>query len=139
MTYGWGNNPWIWAECDWHKLKDYHQRQGSPRHYRTVGTAPPADIQSGDIVIDNARGMDPDHIQTAIAFDGRHLGQRAGNGRAEQERIDGLPGILERRHRHDSGRGRRQVTALAANEGSGAGRTQPPQSITPVDLGHRAP
>ncbi len=80
LTYGWGNNPWIWAEGDWHKLKDYHARRGSLRFYQTVGTAPPANIQSGDVVlIDNARGMDPDHIQTAVAFDGRYLAVMGGN------------------------------------------------------------
>jgi hypothetical protein len=84
LTYGWGNNPWIWAEGDWHKLKDYHAHRGSPRHYQTVGTTPPADIQAGDIVlIDNARGMDPDHIQIAVAFDGRYLAVMGGNQGSE--------------------------------------------------------
>jgi hypothetical protein len=80
LTYGWGSNPWIWAEGDWHKLKDYHAQRGSLRHYITVGTAPPADISAGDIVlIDNARGTDPDHIQLAIAYDGRFLSVMGGN------------------------------------------------------------
>jgi hypothetical protein len=70
---------WIWVFDHWQKLKEYHQLRGSQRHYRTLPPIPP-DIQAGDLVlIDNNFGMDPDHITTAISFDGRYLTTVGGN------------------------------------------------------------
>ncbi|WP_163570875.1 hypothetical protein [Fodinicola feengrottensis] len=75
------SNPWVWAFDHWEKLSEYHTNHGSSRWYEAIGQAPPAHgIQPGDLVlIDNAFGTDPDHITTAISFDGRFLSTVGGN------------------------------------------------------------
>jgi hypothetical protein len=79
--YGTATNPWIWAFDHWERLKDYHSQRGSLRWYEAIQRRPPSrGIQPGDIVlIDNARGTDPDHVTTAVSFDGRYLATMGGN------------------------------------------------------------
>lgn len=74
-------NPWIWAFDHWERLSSYHAGRGSVRWYEAIRTAPPArGIEPGDIVlIDNVRGTNPDHVTTAVAFDGRFLRTMGGN------------------------------------------------------------
>jgi hypothetical protein len=82
LTYGGVMaNTWIWAFDHWENLRDYHTRRGSVRRYQMIDRAPPAQgIQAGDLVlIDNAFGTNPDHITTAISFDGRFLTTVGGN------------------------------------------------------------
>ena len=78
---------WVWADGHWVHLREYHRSRGSERWYETVRRAPPSrGIQAGDLVlIDNALGTNPDHITTAISFDGRYLTTVGGNqGSGEQ-------------------------------------------------------
>ena len=72
---------WIWAFDHWESLQGYHARLHSSRWYEAIHRAPPArGIQAGDLVlIDNAFGTNPDHITTAISFDGRFLTTVGGN------------------------------------------------------------
>lgn len=72
---------WIWSGDDWYLLRDYHQSRRSQRWYEEIHTAPPSrGIQPGDIVlIDNAFGTNPDHITTAVSFDGHVLTTVGGN------------------------------------------------------------
>lgn len=78
LTYYGEMNPWIWVFDDWKRLKNYHNERGSLRWYKTIEQKPP--IQAGDLVlIDNDYGLDPDHITTAISFDGRFLTTVGGN------------------------------------------------------------
>lgn len=72
---------WIWTGSDWQLLHDYHQSRGSLRWYEEIQTSPPSrGIQPGDIVlIDNAFGTNPDHITTAVSFDGHVLTTVGGN------------------------------------------------------------
>jgi Domain of unknown function (DUF4157) len=72
---------WIWAGGTWQALHAYHTARNSERSYQTVTTAPPSGgIRPGDLVlIDNRRGTDPDHIATAVSFDGRYLVTVGGN------------------------------------------------------------
>jgi hypothetical protein len=74
-------NPWIWAFDHWERLQSYHASRGSSRYYAKIQKGPPAaGIQPGDLVlIDNSFGMDPDHITTAVSFDGRFLTTVGGN------------------------------------------------------------
>ncbi len=80
---------WVWADGTWMRLRDYHRARGSERFYETVQRAAPAHgIQAGDLVlIDNARGTDPDHITTAVSFDGRYLTTVGGNQGAGEEGV----------------------------------------------------
>ncbi len=80
-------DPWIWAFDHWVRLREYHGSRGSTRWYEAIRKAPPSrGIEPGDLVlIDNAYGTDPDHITTAVAFDGRFLVTIGGNqGSGEQ-------------------------------------------------------
>lgn len=72
---------WIWAFDHWEKLKEYHASRNSLRWYEAIFRAPPSrGIQPGDLVlIDNNYGENPDHITTAISFDGRFLTTVGGN------------------------------------------------------------
>lgn len=82
LTYaGAANNPWVWVFNRWTKLQDYHAERKSLRFYDPVTTAAPAHgILPGDLVlIDNSFGTDPDHITTAVSFDGRFLRTIGGN------------------------------------------------------------
>ena len=74
-------NTWIWAFDNWVPLREYHARRGSERWYETIDKAPPKKgIEPGDLVlIDNSFGTDPDHITTAVSFDGRFLRTVGGN------------------------------------------------------------
>ena len=74
-------NTWIWAFDNWMNLREYHARRGSERWYETIDKAPPKKgIEPGDLVlIDNSFGTDPDHITTAVSFDGRFLRTVGGN------------------------------------------------------------
>jgi hypothetical protein len=81
---------WIWAFDHWELLKDYHAQRNSLRYYETIGKGPPTHgIQAGDLIlIDNNFGTDPDHITTAVSFDGRFLrtvGGNQGSDRASDE------------------------------------------------------
>ncbi|NVB83836.1 MAG: hypothetical protein HOV81_36010, partial [Kofleriaceae bacterium] len=83
---------WIWIDGHWEALEAYHRRMGSPRLYETVDRGPPAmGIHPGDIVLkDNNFGMQPDHITTALAFDGRFLTTVGGNEGVGHNRSDGV-------------------------------------------------
>ncbi len=72
---------WVWTGTQWMGLRAYHQLRGSERFYEDIHNAAPSHgIQPGDIVlIDNARGTNPDHVTTAISFDGRYLTTVGGN------------------------------------------------------------
>ena len=72
---------WIWVVDDWKNLKAYHADRGSVRWYEEIQRSPPSKgIQAGDLVLmDNAFGTNPDHITTAISFDGRFLTTVGGN------------------------------------------------------------
>lgn len=72
---------WIWIDNRWVKLADYHRDINSVRQYQTVDRGPPRmGIQPGDIVLkDNRAGTRPDHITTAVSFDGRFLTTVGGN------------------------------------------------------------
>jgi hypothetical protein len=88
LTYG-GEmaTTWIWAFDHWELLQSYHAGRQSLRWYEAIERTPPKQgIQAGDLVlIDNAFGTNPDHITTAIAFDGRFLTTIGGNqGAGEQ-------------------------------------------------------
>lgn len=87
LAYHGTANTWIWAFDHWENLRLYHQQRGSERWYEAIHQAPPSHgIQAGDLVlIDNNFGTDPDHITTAISFDGRFLTTVGGNqGDGEQ-------------------------------------------------------
>ena len=101
-TLGYGGHSastWIWADGRWQALRAYHAFRHSERTYQTVTTTPPAGgIRPGDIVlIDNRRGNDPDHIATAVSFDGRYLttvgGNQGGEARNDQTGVSrsGMP------------------------------------------------
>jgi hypothetical protein len=77
---------WVWAFDQWKRLRDYHAERGSPRHYAEITKGPPPQgIQPGDIVLkDVSFGMDPDHITTAVSFDGRYLVTVGGNEGGKQ-------------------------------------------------------
>ena len=72
---------WVWAFDQWKKLADYHRERGSLRYYAEITNGPPPQgIQPGDIVLKDVDfGMDPDHITTAVSFDGRYLTTVGGN------------------------------------------------------------
>ena len=72
---------WVWAFDHWENLREYHSHRGSLRSYELVGnTPPPRGIEPGDLVLmDNAFGILPDHITTAVSFDGRFLTTMGGN------------------------------------------------------------
>lgn len=72
---------WIWIFDHWETLKEYHEHRKSLRWYQPIQNSPPPNgIQAGDLVlIDNAFGTDPDHISTAISFDGRFITTIGGN------------------------------------------------------------
>lgn len=74
-------NPWIWVFDKWMKLRDYHRERASERWYEEIKNSPPTKgIQPGDLVlIDNHFGTNPDHITTAISFDGAVLKTVGGN------------------------------------------------------------
>jgi hypothetical protein len=74
-------NPWIWAFDHWEHVQSYHASRGSSRYYARIQKGPPAGgILPGDLVlIDNSFGTDPDHITTAVSFDGRFLTTVGGN------------------------------------------------------------
>lgn len=81
LAYAGMANVWIWAFDHWEQLAAYHAQRGSSRFYQTIDrTPPPQGIRAGDIVlIDNSFGTNPDHITTAISFDGRWLTTVGGN------------------------------------------------------------
>jgi uncharacterized protein DUF4157 len=81
LAYGGMAHVWLWAFDHWVNLRAYHASRGSERWYEAIHQAAPSrGIQSGDIVlIDNAFGTNPDHITTAISFDGRYLTTVGGN------------------------------------------------------------
>lgn len=81
LNYDGREHTWIWTGSDWQALRDYHRARGSERLYQEVLTSAPAmGIQPGDLVlIDNNFGIDPDHITTAVSFDGNILTTVGGN------------------------------------------------------------
>ncbi len=81
LAYGGMAHVWLWAFDHWENLRAYHAGRGSERWYEAIRRAPPSrGIQPGDLVlIDNNFGTDPDHITTAISFDGRFLTTVGGN------------------------------------------------------------
>ena len=81
LAYLGASNPWVWVFDHWEKLKEYHASRGSVRWYQEIDKSPPVQgIQAGDLVLmDNAFGTNPDHITTAISFDGRFLTTVGGN------------------------------------------------------------
>lgn len=81
LGYGHMATLYLWIDGAWVGLQDYHTRRGSLRHYQQVQRAAPAmGIQAGDLaLIDNAKGTQPDHIATVIAFDGRYVTLVGGN------------------------------------------------------------
>jgi hypothetical protein len=85
LAYGHMATLYLWVDGAWVGLRDYHDRRGSLRHYQTVQRAAPAmGIQAGDLaLIDNAKGTQPDHIATVIAFDGRYVTLVGGNQGSE--------------------------------------------------------
>lgn len=74
-------NTWTWVFDHWERLREYHERRNSLRWYQEIENSPPSKgIQTGDLVlIDNSFGTNPDHITTAISFDGRFLTTVGGN------------------------------------------------------------
>jgi hypothetical protein len=81
LAYGHMATLYLWIDGAWVGLREYHNRRGSLRHYQPVQRAAPAmGIQAGDLaLIDNAKGTQPDHIATVIAFDGRYVTLVGGN------------------------------------------------------------
>jgi len=81
LHYSGTQNLWIWVFDHWEGLREYHTNRGSLRYYEELTSGPPQHgIEPGDIVlIDNAFGTDPDHITTAVSFDGRWLRTVGGN------------------------------------------------------------
>jgi hypothetical protein len=86
LNYDGRQRTWIWTGADWQPLREYHRARGSERLYQEVQTAAPAmGIRPGDLVlIDNNFGVDPDHITTAVSFDGNVLTTVGGNQGAGQ-------------------------------------------------------
>jgi hypothetical protein len=81
LHYGGMAHVWIWTGTEWQNLRAYHEARGSVRYYEEIQRAAPSHgIQPGDIVlIDNSLGTNPDHITTAVSFDGRFLTTVGGN------------------------------------------------------------
>ncbi|HET9626023.1 MAG TPA: hypothetical protein VFP84_31900 [Kofleriaceae bacterium] len=81
LTYAGTQNIWVWAFDHWESLKQYHQSRGSLRYYEVLGAGLPSKpVQPGDIaLLDRDFGLDPDHIITVAAFDGRFLYTIGGN------------------------------------------------------------
>jgi hypothetical protein len=81
LSYFGTQNIWVWAFDHWESLKQYHQSRGSLRYYEVLGAGLPArPVQPGDLaLLDRDFGLDPDHIMTVAAFDGRYLYTIGGN------------------------------------------------------------
>lgn len=88
---------WVWTGSTWERLKEYHQRRGAMRSYEEIDTGPPAGgIHPGDLIlIDNNFGEDPDHITTAISFDGRFLTVVGGNERTTGDTVRRSDGAID--------------------------------------------
>jgi hypothetical protein len=81
LAYGGMDTVWIWVFDHWEGLREYHKRRDAERQYQEITTGPPAmGILPGDIVLkDLDFGTNPEHITTAISFDGRFLRTVGGN------------------------------------------------------------
>jgi hypothetical protein len=94
---------WIWVFDHWEQIRQYHARRNSLRWYETIRRTPPSrGIQAGDLVlIDNNYGVDPNHITTAISFDGRFLTTLGGNQGAGEAGVSRSGHAFDLQHNPD--------------------------------------